>query len=245
MTNILGTIAGSTGDLLTGTLTVTLARAITTDSTDPDTLYTTKPKVFAIAAGEVDIDLPETETYQVTYNFTFLETDAEEPLFSINAIVPNVGTTQFATFFPTGITDRNLDTGALRVARLLGRDPSLSQLIKQPAIFSERVVLQETEFKAFVGKPFTGAVLVKTLTVLGISGYELWDFNLGILNSSGNEEVLTPATTSTVTENGRRRILRTYDVSRAASVMGLFMVATPQSGASDLTATISIAFTEV
>jgi len=244
MTQILGTIANSVGTPLTGVLTVRLVRLSTDDTTDPDSIYTTKLESYTITSGVLDITIPESETYQNSYRFGFTEDGETEELFSFERIVPNVGTVQFASFFPTGITDRNIDTGALRVARLIVRDEALKAALQQPILYSQTVTNQALQLKAFVGKPFAGAINIRSLTVLGLSGYELWDFDVGILNSSGNEEILTPATTTTTTENGRRRVFRTYNISRAASIMGLFILADPQAGANDLNGTLSLAFTE-
>lgn len=243
-TKILGTIANSAGTPLDGVLSVFLPNIVTDDTTTPDTVYTTVAETFTITSGVVDIDLPETQTQETPYRFVFTETGEDNPLFSIDAIAPNVATVQFASLFPTGTTNRNLDTSALRVGRLIALDPVLSQLIKQPAIFSVTAAGITTTQTYFMPKPFSGGIIARSLTVLGISGYALWDFSLGVLNSSGNEEILTIGTTATVTQNGRRRIHQTYDISRASSVMGLFIRATPQSGAAALTGTFSAAYTE-
>jgi len=245
MPQINGLITNSTGATLGGTLNVTLPSIATTDTTTPDTVYTPVTASFAITEGVVNISIPETETMGIAYRFSFTPTDDTAPLFEFDAIVPIAGPVEFATLIPTGITNRTLDTGALRVARLLAADPNLSQLIKQPAVFSSEFVGITTTTTRFVGKPFAGAILARSLTILGVSGYANWTFALGVLNSSGNEEVLTPVTSSQVIENGRLRRFQTYDISRAASVMGLFLRATPAGGAAALNATLSIAYSEV
>jgi hypothetical protein len=242
MTQILGTLDNPT---LSGSLVVELTTTMTSDVTDPDIIYTKVPRTFAIAGGVINITLPESETYQVPYKFTFTKTGDTEPLFSFYKIVPNVATVQFASFFPTGITARNLDTSALQVARLMATNPTLGQLIKQPAIFSASVSAITTAQTFFLPKPFEGAIMARTLTVLGLSGYANWSFQLGVLNSSGNEEVLTIESTSTNTQNGRRRIHQIYNISRAASVMGLFVRATPLAGSTSLSAILSASYTEV
>ena len=244
MTQIVGTITDSVGGVLSGVLTVTLSKTSVSDTTTPDTIYTTRAATFAIASGVLDIQVPESETYQLSYLFSFLATGDTEPLFEFYKVVPNVGSVEFSSFFPTGISSADLDTSLLRIARLMGRSPSLSQLIKQPAILNILVEGETTEVKRFVGKPFPGAVLVESLTILGLSGYENWDFDVGILNSSGNEEILIPGSTATSTNNGRRRIYQSYEENRAASIMGFFIVASPQGGASAFTGTLSLAFTE-
>ena len=245
MPNIVGTITNSTGTPLDGVLNVSLPAVVTDDSTTPDTVRTTVFEEFTITAGQVDIDLPETQTQEVPYRFTFLPTGANENLFSIDAIVENVATIQFASFFPTGITNRTLDTSALRVSRLIATDTNLSQLVKQPSVFNAVAEGITSEKTWYLPKPFEGAVRVRSLTTLGISGFEDWDYQLGLINSSGNDEILSVSTMNTNTENGRRRIHQAYDISRAASILGLFIRVTPQSGAGSLTATMIASYTEI
>jgi hypothetical protein len=243
--NILGTI-NSAGVPISGTLSVSLPSIVINTNTNPDTIMTPAVRVFAIAAsGNVNINLPETQTSGTPYLFSFIQTGATKPLFSINAVVPNVATVQFASFFPTGISRRTLDTSALRVARLLATDQTLSQLIKQPAVFTVVANGITAEQTYFIPKPFEGAINVRALSVLGLSGYALWDFDLGILDSSGNESVLVSASTVSETQNGRRRIHQSYDISRASTVLGLFVRATPQVGASALNATLIATYTEI
>ena len=245
MTVLKGIITNSTGVPLDGTLVIKLPSTATTDSTEPDTIYTTVAQIITVTAGALNINVPETETQQIAYRFEFFQPLATEPLFSTDAIMPFAGPVNLASLLETGMTNRNLDTGAVRIARLIANDPTLSQLIKQPATFTTVLEGQTAAVTKFMPKPFEGAILARSLTILGISGYELWDFQLGVLNSSGNEEILNPASTSTVTQNGRRRVYQSYDISRAAAVLGLFVRAVPGANAASLTATMSIAYSEI
>lgn len=67
MTIIQGTLRNSGGGLLTGTLTATLAAPIVNRSTVPDTTHIPQPVTSAITNGVVNVDLPESETSNVTY----------------------------------------------------------------------------------------------------------------------------------------------------------------------------------
>ncbi|MDZ7922518.1 MAG: hypothetical protein U5M23_00345 [Marinagarivorans sp.] len=247
MTQLIGRITNSTGTLLNGVFSAQLQAFNSTDTTTPDTLYTLNPGTFPVTAGALSAEIPSTEELQIAYKFSFVETGKTEPLFAINAIMPNAGPVNLPTLFPSGITNRNLDTGALRVAKVLGADPELSQLIKQPATFS--VVADNlsaaTPKTWYLPKPFTGAILTKTLTVLGLSGYDNWSFVAGVVNSAGNEADFTGGTTATTNGNGRRRILKTYNETRAASVMGLYIKAAPLAGAANLNATLSVSYLEI
>lgn len=243
MTTINGTITDSTGNSLDGTLTVTLPAVVTNDSTDPDTIYTQRSTDFTITAGSVGIDLPETETQGVAYRFVFVDSNSDQWL-DFNAIVPNVGTIDFATLIPTGTSNVNLDTGAFRVARLLAKDPQLSLLYKQPMAVSMTLESEANTKKLFIPKPFDGQMAVRGLSVLAISGYTDWSFELGVVNSNGNDVLLTPVTDNFVTENGRRRYFKTYDETLAASVLGLYMRAV-QTASTPVTATLLATFLEV
>ncbi|MBD2256639.1 hypothetical protein [Pseudanabaena sp. FACHB-2040] len=245
MTSILGIIADSAALPLSGTLAVSLPAPVIDDTTNPDSVYTTEPYSFTITNGVVNISLPATDIQQVAYHFVFTETGADSPLLDFYAIVPSTTPVQFGSLIPTGISSTNLDTSALRVAKLMGSDPQLGQLIKQPACVALQLEVQATQRTLFIPKPFAGAILVRGLSVFSTAGYQNWVFRLGVVNSSGNDEQLTPANTSTTTQNGRRRILQTYDITRAAGVMGLYIQAVPEAGATPITATLIASFTEV
>lgn len=248
MTNIVGTIQDSGGTALGGTLQVKLPSPMTTDTTVPDTVYLPKTKSFTITSGSVNINLPESETSQLAYNFKFFETgETVTPLWDFNAIVPNTASYELASLIPTGITNDNLDTGALRVAKLLVSDPQLSVLVKPVGYVSVEFAGQATQATKYFPKSFAAASIeLVSLSIFGLSGYENWSFQLGVVNSSGNDETaLTPASTSTLTQNGRRRIVQTYSVSRAASVLGFYVRVTPDIGATPLNATLVAAFREL
>lgn len=245
MTQIIGIIANSTGDPLDGVLTFTLPAAITTDTTDPDTVFTTKTKPFPITAGVVNIEVPETETAETAYRITFTETGETVPLFDIFGIVPTIGPLNLASVFPTGITNRNRDTGALRVSRLIATNVTLSQLVKQPATATIHLDAETAEVKRYLPKPFEGGVLIRALSVLALSGVEDWNFDLGVVNSSGAEELLTVLAETSVTQSGRTRIFKDYSASRTSSILGFYIVATPGVGGGSLTAAMSISYTEI
>lgn len=245
MTQIIGTIANSVGDPLDGILAFSLPAVITTDTTNPDTIYTPKTKEFAIVGGAVAIEVPETETAETAYRIVFTEDQASAPLFDLFGIVPKVGPLNLANLFPTGITNRNLDTGALRVSRLIATDVNLSQLVKQPATASLFLSAETVERKLYLPRPFSGGVLLRSISVLALSGVDDWIFGLGVVNGSGAEEVLTSISEISVTQGGRTHIIKTYAESRTSSILGFFLSATPGVGAGQLTASLSISYTEL
>jgi hypothetical protein len=215
------------------------------DGTNPDSIYTKEPVTFAITGGDVDIAIPQSETYQIPYRFTFTKTGADDPLLDFYAVAPNVGTVQFPSLVPTGLSNVSLDTGALRVARLLSLDSQLSQNLKQSLIYSHTFDAETDEVKVFVPKPFSGGTLIRTFNVFGVSGYENWTFTCGVVSSLGVDSELTPASTTTVNQNGRRVIKYTHNSTQDGSILGLFIRAVPGVGATALNGTMSIAFIEV
>lgn len=137
MTQILGTFLDSAGTPITGKLVVVLSGNLIDDGATPDSIYLPQPYTFDIVDGTLDIDLQESETSRITYNFQFFKTDTEgeiiEPaLLKFDALIPNLSPVQFAALVPTGIVNDALDTGALRVARIISNTPALAQSIGGP-----------------------------------------------------------------------------------------------------------------
>ncbi|MEA5625326.1 hypothetical protein [Nostoc sp. UHCC 0251] len=137
MSQIVGTLLDSAGNPLTGKLVVVLAGNLIDDTTTPDTIYLPQSYTFDIVDGDLDIDLQESETSRITYNFQFFKTDTEgeiiEPaLIKFDALVPNVSPVQFAALTPTGLVNDVIDTGSLRVARIISTTPALAQSIGGP-----------------------------------------------------------------------------------------------------------------
>ncbi|MBD2515179.1 hypothetical protein H6G93_09195 [Nostoc sp. FACHB-973] len=136
MTQLLGTLKGAAGTL-SGKLRVTLSGQMVDLATDPDTVYAPKPELFIITNGVLNITLPESETSGISYRFEFFLVDGssniiEPALIDFYAIIPNLATVQFATLVPTGMVNDVLDTGALRIARIIASDTSLSSAIGGP-----------------------------------------------------------------------------------------------------------------
>lgn len=137
MSQILGTLLDSAGFPLTGKLRVSLTGTLVNDIDTPDSINLTKPHLFDITNGVINIDLDESETSKVTYRFEFFETDVDdnliEPaLLDFYALVPNLSPIQFASLTPTGMVNDVLDTGALRVARIISSNPNLAANIGGP-----------------------------------------------------------------------------------------------------------------
>jgi len=141
---ITGLIKDSSGVVLSGRLDVTLDANLEDQSTIPDGLLTRVTRSYIITNGIVDdptvatpvgIGLLESTTQQVTYFFQFFRLISPGvystiPLFSFRALVPDIIATEFVGLArETGITTRNLSTGAIKVAREILTNPSLAPQI--------------------------------------------------------------------------------------------------------------------
>ncbi|MEA5447571.1 hypothetical protein VB780_03255 [Leptolyngbya sp. CCNP1308] len=245
MTNILGTLADSAGAGLAGSLTARLVYNITDDSTIPDSIYLPVEVAFDITAGEVDIDLPESESYNVPYQFKFTIDGEDVPIIDFFAIVPNVGTVEFASLVPTGINNANLDTSALRVAKLIASDAELIVRIRPAQLFNVQAEGITTSTKWFINKPFTSGVLIRGLRILGLSGYADWTFRAGIINSSGIDVQLTVGSTPLDSEvNDRLFKHQVYTSSQPDTILGMYIEAVPAVDADALTASLTLEYTE-
>lgn len=80
MTKILGTLTDSAGTPLSGELEITLDAPLIDASTAPDTILLPRSRVLTINAGAIALNLPQSETSNLTYHFRF-NTFAEEVEF--------------------------------------------------------------------------------------------------------------------------------------------------------------------
>jgi hypothetical protein len=131
MTNIVGTI----GFTFTGRLGIRLNGVVVDDSTTPDTVFLPNiEQFFAITAGVItSASFPETDTKNVSAHFSVYTLDDEDPpgiilpaIWEFDAIVPNVASVEFASLTPTGVVNNQLDTSAIRIAKIIANDPSLA-----------------------------------------------------------------------------------------------------------------------
>jgi hypothetical protein len=74
MTTLIGRFEDAGGNALSGTLRVTLDTAMVDRADSPDSIVTRKPVEFAVSGG-FSINVPESQTNQVTYHFEFFQTE--------------------------------------------------------------------------------------------------------------------------------------------------------------------------
>ena len=136
--NITGTIVDSGGNTLDGELRVIVGTQITDTDTTPDTVIVPRQFAFTIISGNIDINLHESETQQITYLFEFWPVNAEtdtgfdnQPAISFNAMVPNQAEEEFINLIPTGITTDTLDTAIARIARVIITNSTLLDTLAQ------------------------------------------------------------------------------------------------------------------
>ncbi|AND75519.1 tail fiber protein [Nostoc phage N1] len=132
MTNIVGNIGFS----FTGKLGITLRGTIIDDSTTPDTVYLPNiERLFNITAGVItSASFPETETQNVSCRIAIYTLDGSSnpvlpPIDEFDAIIPNQASVEFSVLRPTGVVNNQLDTSALRIAKLIANDPALAQKV--------------------------------------------------------------------------------------------------------------------
>jgi hypothetical protein len=162
MTQILGTLVDAGGSPITGKLLVSLPGSMVEVSTTPDTIYLPYSANFTITAGVVNINLQESETKKITYNFQFFKTDTgggliEPALLNFNALVPNLSPVQFASLLPTGIVNDVIDTGAIRVANIIANTPTLAQSIGGPfprGEYSPLITYKYRDLVSYLGRTY-------------------------------------------------------------------------------------------
>ena len=243
MATLVGTLKDSAGELLNGRLDISLSRGLIDDTTNPDSWLLPVTKSFVITSGVINITLIESETSQIPYVFEFFQKIGETgspatpiysdtSLFRFSAIVPNVGTVQFASLTPTGISNANLDTGAFTIARYLANDPNLILLIRPDFVSAVEFNDVTVSTKKLIPKPFTEGLLVKNLYVLSPSGYDNWTFRVGYTDAAGVDQIISGGSTTTDTViSGRKYITISYDAALPNVIKCLFIEAVAGSGA--------------
>jgi hypothetical protein len=228
MANILGTITDSVGNTLDGTLTFELLTHYVDDTTNPDTLRTPFVSSFDIVDGNVNINVPESQTLGVPYRITFTESTTDEPYFATVAVVPNVGTVQFASLAPTGITQSTLDTSAVRVARLLTKDDDLAPIIRRPIVQSFNFSGIDDVTRFYMVKSHTGGTHIYSVEALFITGRAGWSVDFGrVAGATLLDELITPTSVNEFSANGRTRVTRLYNVDTLPTVAAHFIELAP------------------
>jgi hypothetical protein len=129
MTRIVGTITDSAGSPLAGQLTVTQGALTGHDGT----IITTKPSVFSITAGAVDIEVHETQTHATTCRFVFETVSGETRTtwLDLTAVVPETEeVVALSSLAPTAATSDSLDTTVRRLAQLILSDPEFLSTLR-------------------------------------------------------------------------------------------------------------------
>lgn len=141
MTSIIGNLQDSGLGVFDARLLITLDGLITIETT-PKTLLVPKTRPVEIDDGVIDFSLEETETDGVTYRFELYEVDGSGDLIlpvilDFHAIVPNESSVDFADLAPTGFLNSQIDSGAVRISKLIVTNPFFSSGIKnlsKPAV---------------------------------------------------------------------------------------------------------------
>jgi hypothetical protein len=169
MTAINGLIKNSLGEVLSGQLVVTLNDELTDASTSPNSLHLKEPVVYPVVNGVVGIEVLQSETQQVSYNFDFqMERDALdedgnpttvwESFFAFDAIVPNQASVDFTELQPTDFTPDQLDSGQFAVARVLATNETYRKNLQfRPSyqgVYSPFTVYKQDDLVTYDGSSF-------------------------------------------------------------------------------------------
>jgi hypothetical protein len=241
MTNIVGLIKDSAQTVLDGTLTIALTGPLKDSTTTPDTLFLPVAANYSVVDGVIDIDLRESATSQVPYKFTLEVYDVlgNAHIETFHAIVPNVGTVEWASLLPVGITNVNLDTSAYRVAELMANDENIAPLVKQQTISTYMMNdVGVTTKKVFPMTTATGLVLLNLNAVI-TSGAAGWTFRAGVINSLGQDVILT-GTATTTTAGGRTFYNEVLNITQPNTIKGVFIEIVKGVSSTDISGTISL-----
>lgn len=241
MTNIVGLIKDSKQTVLNGTLTITLTAPLKDYTTTPDTLFLPVAANYAIVNGVIDLDLQESATSQIPYKFSLEVFDVlgNPYVNTFYAIVPNVGTVEWASLIPVGITNVNLDTSAYRVAELMATDENIAPLVKQQTVST--FIMEDigvTTKKIFPKTTDTGIILLNLNAVI-TSGAAGWIFRAGVINSLG-QDVILAGTSTTTTVGGRTFYNEVLDVTQPSTIKGVFIEIVKGVSSTDIGGTISL-----
>lgn len=245
LTNLVGTITDSIGTPLSGTLEITLAGLMIDLSTDPDKIFTGKTGIAIITNGVINISLQESASSGISYHFVFKDSSSTVWM-NFSAIVPDgLGNViQFSNLVPTGITNDTLDTGAIRVATLLTKDPRFVNIVKP--VYKCSILLDSlADTKTFYfAKPFSGGILFRSLNGFILSGYSNYTFDCGVVKADGIDEILIRPTTTVLTSSGRSKFSQIYTDSRIGTTMGLIIKVT-KTGTGTISGDVALTFLEV
>jgi hypothetical protein len=242
MTQILGIINDSVGQPLDGTLTVSLPFSTLFNNA----VHTQILEEYAITAGVVDINLPATNINNAVYDFSFRDS-SDRDLFKFSAGVPDdISAIQFSNLFPTGVTNRNLDTSTFALAKRITEEPLLAEQFKQVSLNTVEFEGLDTAFIRRFPKPFAGALKIDALTTLDSENLEDWTIECGFVLTDGTDgPVLTPESISSDDTGLTYERQQFLNQTSSPTIKGVYIKATPDIGARPLTAVVSVGYIEV
>lgn len=125
---ITGTMRGSDGAVTGGTIQVQARTYFADDSSTPDSvIFPTVVTINVSNTGAVNFTLPRTESKQVAYNFKITPTTGS--YLEFDAVIPDAATVELASLIPTQYSTDRAATGALRIAKEMLTNASVSPYI--------------------------------------------------------------------------------------------------------------------
>jgi hypothetical protein len=174
MTNIVGTI----GDSFTGKIGVWFHGNVENPLTTPKTVYLKGEileKFYTVTTGVININVPQTEVDNVSAHFSIYQLDGESEIIrpavqEFDAIVPNLSSVEFSSLIPTGVVNNQLDTAALRIARIIADNPDLAaKVVGAPypkGIYSNSTSYKYGDLVSYFGKNY---ICKSSIPIVGVN----------------------------------------------------------------------------
>jgi hypothetical protein len=136
MVAITGTLKNANNELLAGELWVQLDGALKDASTTPDSTLLPILRKLTITNGAVSLNLPESETQQVSYWFRFFEYETNTttpkvlPAIEFRAFVPNTASIEFDDLIPVNISLDTIGINAAQIAQILANNAQFAEILR-------------------------------------------------------------------------------------------------------------------
>lgn len=136
MVAITGLIRNANNELLNGQLWVQLDAPLKDVSTNPDSVLLPVLKKITITAGNLSLNLPESETQRVSYWFRFFEYEENTttpkvlPALEFRSFVPNLASVEFDDLIPANISIDTIGINAAQIAQILANNAQYAEILR-------------------------------------------------------------------------------------------------------------------
>lgn len=136
MVAITGLIRNANNELLNGQLWVQLDAPLKDASTNPDSVLLPVLKKITITAGNLSLNLPESESQRVSYWFRFFEYEENTttpkvlPALEFRSFVPNLASVEFDDLIPVNISIDTIGINAAQIAQILATTSQYAEILR-------------------------------------------------------------------------------------------------------------------